>query len=69
MKKLFIILAVASLMAACNSGNEGSDSIVVDSSRIADSIKLADSLRLVDTGFLMFDTAASQLQGADIVQQ
>lgn len=68
MKKLFIYLAVAMSIVACNSGNEGSDSIVLDSSRIIDSMKLADSLRLVDTGFLMIDTAASTTTSADSLQ-
>ncbi|SKA06155.1 hypothetical protein [Sediminibacterium ginsengisoli] len=42
MKKVFAILAVAGVMAACNSGeNKDAAAAAADSARIADSIKAA----------------------------
>lgn len=55
MKRISIILAASLVLAACNSGNEGSDSLMMDSLRISDSVKLADSLRIADTAFIMKD--------------
>lgn len=43
MKKLFAILAVAGVMAACNNGK--TDTATADSLRVADSTKTADSLK------------------------
>ncbi|WP_207496580.1 hypothetical protein [Aridibaculum aurantiacum] len=49
MKKGLAVFLLAGMMTACNSGNEGSDSLTLDSARFADSAKLADSLMMVDT--------------------
>jgi hypothetical protein len=46
MKKLFAILAIASVMTACNNHSESDTAAAVaDSTRIADSTRTADSLK------------------------
>ncbi len=57
MRKVFLMIAIVAFFTACNSGNEGSDSIYIDSARIADSTKMADSLQM-DTAPLPVDTIA-----------
>ena len=44
MKRIFLLVAWIAILASCNSGNEGSDSIYADSVRIKDSTFLADSI-------------------------
>jgi len=60
MKKLFIVLAVASLgFVACN--NEAStDQAAADSARIADSTRVADSIAAANAAPVIVDSTAAK---------
>ena len=61
MKKVFAILAVAGLMAACNSGAD-KEKAAADSARVADSIKNASAAAAaMDTAKAAMDTAKGKM--------
>lgn len=65
MRRLFFILFAGSFLTACNSGNEGSDSIY-DTTRKADSTKLVDSLLFEDSSII--DNTQNRLDNKDTSQ-